>query len=80
MLIADSQYFSIRLRDHAGVNGALAVIPYPSNQHRREKRLLRVDKHFKTHGFTRRKECVQAGSGLNTGEMAIWSMKGTYVS
>lgn len=29
---------------------ARAVIPYPANQHRREKRRLRVDRYFRTHG------------------------------
>jgi IS5 family transposase len=50
ILVADSQYSSQKLRDHASANGVRAVIPYPSNQRRGEKRLLRVDRHFRTHG------------------------------
>jgi hypothetical protein len=49
-LVADSQYSSRKLRDQARVNGVRAVIPYPTNQCRGEKRLLRVDKYFRTHG------------------------------
>jgi IS5 family transposase len=49
-LIADSQYSSRKLRNHASAHGARAVIPYPANQHRGEKRLLRVDRYFRTHG------------------------------
>jgi IS5 family transposase len=49
-LIADSQYSRRKLRNHASDHGARAVIPYPANQHRGEKRLLRVDRYFRTHG------------------------------
>jgi len=49
-LIADSQYSSRKLRDQVSAFGARAVIPYPANQHRGEKRLLRVDRYFRTHG------------------------------
>jgi len=49
-LVADSQYSSRKLRNHASANGVRTVIPYPANQRRREKRLLRVDRYFRTHG------------------------------
>jgi transposase len=49
-LVADSQYSCKKLRDQASAHGASAVIPYPANQRRGEKGLLRVDKHFRTHG------------------------------
>ena len=49
-LVADSQYSSRKLRDQASAHGVRAVIPYPANQCRREKGLLRVDKYFRTHG------------------------------
>jgi transposase len=51
-LIADSQYSCRKLRDQASSQGASTVIPYPANQRRGEKELLRVDKHFRTHGPT----------------------------
>jgi transposase len=54
-LIADSQYSSRKLRNHASANGVRTVIPYPANQRRREKRLLRVDRYFRTHGPARDK-------------------------
>jgi IS5 family transposase len=49
-LVADSQYSSRKLRDQSSAHGVRAVIPYPANQRRGEKRLLRVDKRFRTHG------------------------------
>jgi transposase len=45
-IIADSQYSSEKIRKAA----AEAVVPYPSNQKRNIKGLLRVDKKFRTHG------------------------------
>ena len=49
-LVADSQYSSGKLRDQASAHRARAVIPYPANQRRNEKRLLGVDRCFRTHG------------------------------
>jgi len=49
-LIADSQYSSRKLREHLSAQGVKAVIPYPANQGREQKTLLRVDKYFRTHG------------------------------
>jgi len=49
-LVADSQYSSKQFRETAFDNDVKAVIPYPSNQRPKEKGLLRVDKHFRTHG------------------------------
>ena len=45
-VIADSQYSDSKLRGAAGK----AVIPYPSNQKRGVKDVLRVDKKFRTYG------------------------------
>jgi len=45
-IVADSQYSSKRVRKAVDE----AVIPYRSNQKRRVKGLLRVDKKFRTHG------------------------------
>jgi transposase len=45
-VIADSQYSDGRIRNAVGK----AVIPYPANQKRDVKGLLRVDKKFRTHG------------------------------
>ncbi len=49
-LVADSQYSCRKLRNQVSDHGARAVIPYPANQRREEKRLLRVDRYFRTHG------------------------------
>jgi hypothetical protein len=45
-IVADSQYSSKRVRKTVDE----AVIPYPSNQKRGVKGILRVDKKFRTHG------------------------------
>ncbi|MCJ7422834.1 transposase [Candidatus Bathyarchaeota archaeon] len=50
LLVADSQYSSRNLRDQASSQGVRAVIPFPTNQLRGQKGLLRVDKYFRTHG------------------------------
>lgn len=50
LLVADSQYSSRNLRDQASSRGVRAVIPFPANQQRDQKGLLRVDKYFRTHG------------------------------
>jgi len=50
-IIADSQYSSRKIRKAVGE----AVIPYPANQKRNVKGLLRVDKKFRTHGPEDRK-------------------------
>jgi transposase len=49
-VVADSQYSSRKLREHLSAQGVKAVIPYPANQGREQKMLLRVDKYFRTHG------------------------------
>jgi hypothetical protein len=45
-VIADSQYSDAKIRNAVGK----AVIPYPANQKREVKGLLRVDKKFRTYG------------------------------
>jgi transposase len=50
LLVADSQYSSRNLRDQASSRGVRVVIPFPANQLRDQKGLLRVDKYFRTHG------------------------------
>ena len=50
LLVADSQYSCQGQRTQASNSGVRAVIPYPANQMRRQKGLLRVDRFFRTHG------------------------------
>ena len=50
LVVADSQYSSRNLRDQASFQGVRVVIPFPTNQQRAQKGLLRVDKYFRTHG------------------------------
>src|SRR5271157_956041 len=49
-LLADSQYSAGNLREAALKTGALAVIPYPKNQSKGVRGILRVDRKFRSHG------------------------------
>ena len=52
-LLADSQYSSGSLRENAMELGALPVIPYPKNQFKNVRGILRVDRKFRSHGPTK---------------------------
>jgi transposase len=49
-LLADPQYSSQSLRDVALKQGTVPVIPYPRNQQKGVKGILRIDRKFKSHG------------------------------
>jgi IS5 family transposase len=49
-LLADPQYSSQSLRDAALRQGTVPVIPYPRNQMKGVKGVLRIDRKFKSHG------------------------------
>jgi hypothetical protein len=49
-LVADPQYSSQSLRDSALKHGTAPVIPYPRNQQKGVKGILRIDRKFKSHG------------------------------
>ena len=49
-LLADSQYSAANLRETALDFGALPVIPYPKNQQKGVRGILRIDKKFRSHG------------------------------
>ena len=49
-LLADPQYSSQNLRDAALRQGTIPVIPYPRNQMKGVKGILRIDRRFKSHG------------------------------
>ena len=49
-LLADSQYSASNLRETASECGALSVIPYPRNQSKGVRGILRVDRKFRSHG------------------------------
>jgi transposase len=70
-LVADSQYSSRRLRERLSAQNVKTVIPYPANQSKEKKTLLRVDRYFRTHGtacerqtYTRRGAVERANSRL----------------
>jgi transposase len=49
-VLADSQYSAANLRETALEHGALPVIPYPRNQQKGVRGILRVDRKFRSHG------------------------------
>jgi transposase len=49
-LVADPQYSAQNLRDAALERGVMPVIPYPRNQQKGVKGILRVDRKFRSHG------------------------------
>ena len=62
LLVADSQYSCRSQRMQAADAGVQAVIPYPINQMRGQKGLLRVDRLFRTHGPKRDKRLYRLRS------------------
>lgn len=49
-LLADSQCSATNLREAALENGTLPVIPYPKNQSKGVRGILRIDRKFRSHG------------------------------
>ena len=62
-VVADSQYSSEAFRVEAKRYGVEAVIPYPRNQ-MKGKRVLRVDKQFRSHGPWRLKRLYRSRSSV----------------
>lgn len=50
VVVCDKQYSSRKIREFVEALGAEPVIPYPANQKRGVKEVLRVDKRFRVHG------------------------------
>jgi len=64
VLVADSQYSCRSLRDQASDSGVRVVIPFPANQLRERKGLFRVDRYFRTHGPTDKKQVYRLRSSV----------------
>ena len=64
LVVADSQYSSRNLRDQTSSLGIRVVIPFPTNQQRAQKGLLRVDRYFRTHGPTIEKRLYRLRSSV----------------
>ncbi len=64
LVIADSQYSSTNLRDQASSRGIRVVIPFPTNQQRAQKGLLRVDRYFRTMDQTIEKRLYRLRSSV----------------
>ena len=64
LLIADSQYSCKGQREQANDAGVGVVIPYPVNQMRGQRGLLRVDRFFRTHGPKREKRLYRLRSSI----------------
>lgn len=63
-LIADRGYSSDPFRNEVRRRRMEPVIPYRANQHKGEKGLLRIDRHFKPHGPTRLKRLYRKRSAI----------------
>jgi len=63
-VVADSQYSSEAFRSEIKRLGAEPVVPYPRNQRRGEKGVLRVDKKFRSHGPWRLKRLYRCRSAI----------------
>ena len=63
-VVADSQYSSEGFRCEIKRLGAEPVIPYPRNQSRGEREVLRVDKKFRSHGPWRLKRLYRCRSAI----------------
>jgi len=63
-LVADSQYSSKAFREKCAKKGVEPIIPYPANQRKGEKGLLRVDRKFRPHGPTRLKRLYRKRSSI----------------
>jgi len=64
LMIADSQYSCNGQREQAAKARVRVVIPYPVNQKRGQKGLLRVDRFFRTHGPKREKQAYRLRSSI----------------
>lgn len=62
-MIADSQYSSESFRNEARNLGMEPVIPYPRNQ-MRTRRVLRVDRKFRSHGLAKLKRLYRKRSAV----------------
>jgi len=63
-VVADPQYSSEAFRCEIRRLGAEPVVPYPRNQRRGEKGILRVDKKFRSHGPWRLKRLYRCRSAI----------------
>jgi len=63
-LLADSQYSAASLRETALERGTLPVIPYPKNQCKGIRGILRVDKKFRSHGPERLKSAYKKRAAI----------------
>jgi len=64
LMVADSQYSCRSQREQAADAGVRVVIPYPVNQMRGQKGLLRVDRLFRTHGPKHEKRLYRLRSSI----------------
>jgi transposase len=64
LLVADPQYSCKKLRIQAFMSGVRAVIPYPANQMRGQRGVLRVDRCFRVHGPVDEKRIYRLRSSI----------------
>jgi len=63
-LVADSQYSNKAFREKCIKKGIEPIVPYPANQMKGKKGLLRVDRKFRAHGPTRLKRFYRRKSSI----------------
>ena len=63
-MICDKQYSSRKIREFVEALSAEPVIPYPTNQKRGVKGVLRVDKKFRVHGPERLRRLYRLRSAV----------------
>ena len=62
--VADPQYSSRNVRDKISSLGVRAVIPYPANQLKGKRGVLRVDRFFRVHGSSDEKRLYRCRSSV----------------
>src|SRR5208283_5762701 len=80
-MVGDSQFSSKRFREKVSDLGVRAVIPYPTNQMRGKKGVLRVDHFFRVHGPTGEKRLYRSRSSierviLDSKSRCVWRIIG----
>jgi hypothetical protein len=64
LLVGDPQYSCRKLRIQACMAGVRVVIPYPANQMRHQRGVLRVDRLFRVHGPADEKRLYRLRSSI----------------
>jgi transposase len=75
-VICDKQYSSSKMREFVDTLGAEQVIPYPANQQKGVKGILRVDKKFRVHGPEKLRKLYRLRSSVERVNSRLGSLLG----